>query len=220
MKLVIKNLSGERSGQQIFTAVNFSLVPGQAMVVTGANGSGKSTLLRVIAGLLNPSAGSVSLNNSSPDEETPIAHEHMHYLGHQNALKLPMSVGENLNFWRQFCGKPLLSINEALDKVGLPGIAHLPAAYLSAGQKRRVAIARLLVSYKPVWIVDEPTSALDKASEILFAKLVEGHLDTGGMVIAATHQSLGLKSGKARQINTLNLDENKPNPESEWVDSR
>jgi heme exporter protein A len=112
----------------------------------------------------------------------------------------------------------LLGINDALIKVGLPGIEHLPAAYLSAGQKRRVSIARLLVSHKPIWIVDEPTSALDKASEVLFAKLIEGHLSTGGMVIAATHQSLGIDSDNNEQIKTLNLDENKMSLKEQLVD--
>ena len=218
MKLVIENLSGERSGQLIFSAVNFSLAEGQALVVTGSNGSGKSTLLRVIAGLLNASEGSVALIECNQHGEDSIPHENMHYLGHQNALKLPLSVEENLYFWQEFCGDPLSGINDALVKVGLPGIEHLPVAYLSAGQKRRVSIARLLVSHKPIWIVDEPTSALDKASEVLFAKLIEGHLNTGGMVIAATHQSLGINSGNNEQINTLNLDKNRLNQIENVVD--
>jgi heme exporter protein A len=218
MKLVIENLGGERSGQLIFSSVNFSLEEGQALVVTGSNGSGKSTLLRVIAGLLNASHGSVLLIDCGQDEETSIPHEYMHYLGHQNALKLPLSVEENLCFWQEFCGNPLLGINDALIKVGLPGIEHLPAAYLSAGQKRRVSIARLLVSHKSIWIVDEPTSALDKASEVLFAKLIEGHLSTGGIVIAATHQSLGIDSNNNEQIKTLNLDKSRMSQKQQLVD--
>ena len=218
MKLVIENLSGERSGQMIFSSVNFSLEEGQALVVTGSNGSGKSTLLRVIAGLLNASEGSVLLLDPDLDEETPIPHEFMHYLGHQNALKPALSVEENLTFWQEFCGIPLLGIDDALVKVGLPGIGHLPAAYLSAGQKRRVSIARLLVSHKPVWVVDEPTSALDKASEILFAKLIEQHLGAGGIVIAATHQSLGIDTDNNVHIRTLNLDENRMSLKEQWVD--
>ncbi|MCP4184822.1 MAG: heme ABC exporter ATP-binding protein CcmA [Hyphomicrobiales bacterium] len=218
MKLVIENLNGERSGQPIFSSLNFSLEEGQALVVTGSNGSGKSTLLRVIAGLLNASDGSVLLIDSGQDEGVSPPHEYMHYLGHQNALKLALSVEENLNFWQEFCGIPLIGISEALVKVGLPGIEHLPAAYLSAGQKRRVSIAKLLVSYKPIWVVDEPTSALDKASEVLFAKLIEEHLSSGGMVIAATHQSLGIDSDNNEQIKTLNLDKNRLSSKEQLVD--
>ncbi len=118
-------------------------------------------------------------------------HEHCHYLAHANALKSQLTVAENLAFWQGYLG-PGMAIGEALDTVGLPGIDDIPAGYLSAGQKRRVAIARLLVTTRPVWLVDEPTAALDAQSEIRFADIVSRHLAAGGIVLAATHQPLGL----------------------------
>ncbi len=201
MKLSITNLAGERAGRIIFSDVSFTLNEGEILTLTGANGSGKSTLLRVICGLLPMVEGQISI---SADVEKPG--EAMHYLGHLNALKPALTIGENLLFWQEFCGNPLMSITDALAAVHLPDIDHLPAGYLSAGQKRRVSIAKLLVSFKPVWIVDEPTAALDKASQILFANLAKAHLSKGGIVIAATHKPLGL--GKSK---TLNMDKQTAN---------
>ena len=113
-------------------------------------------------------------------------------------MKPALSVRENLLFWQKFNGEPRLNIDEALEAVDLPGIEHLPFGYLSTGQKRRVSIAKLLVSYRPLWIVDEPTAGLDKASEARFAELMRGHMQEGGMIVAATHIPLGLDavSGK------------------------
>ncbi|MCF6322262.1 MAG: heme ABC exporter ATP-binding protein CcmA [Rhizobiaceae bacterium] len=203
MKLTINNLSGERNGQMIFSNISFTLAKGEALIITGTNGSGKSTLLRVIAGLLPAASGTVSLEDSG--EFTPP--EMMHYLGHLNALKPAMSIEENLIFWQQFCGNSLLDPDAALEAVALPGIGHLPAAYLSAGQKRRISIAKLLVSFKPVWIVDEPTGALDKASEQMFARLVNEHLNNGGIAIAATHKPLDIGEGVALKTKSMNMDE-------------
>ena len=207
MKLVVENLGGERAGHIVFANISFSLEDGEALVITGSNGSGKSTLLRVIMGLLPATGGSVATQDDEPTDEGLLPYEMMHYLGHLNALKLALSVEENLLFWQQYCGNPLLDPDAALEAVALEGMGHLPAAYLSAGQKRRVSIAKLLVSYKPIWVVDEPTAALDKASELMFAGLIKDHLSSGGMVLAATHQKLGLGKANAAHIKSLNLDE-------------
>jgi heme exporter protein A len=207
MKLVVTNLSGARAGHMVFANINFSLDDGEALIITGSNGSGKSTLLRVIAGLLAAESGSVTAEGLSQDDQGLVAHELMHYLGHLNALKAALSVEENLLFWQQYCGSPEMDPAAALKEVALDGIGHLPAAYLSAGQKRRVSIARLLVSYKPIWVVDEPTAALDKASEQLFASLIEDHLAKGGIVLAATHQALGFGRTRGTNIKAMNLDE-------------
>lgn len=177
------------------------------MVVTGTNGSGKSTMLRVIAGLLPAISGKVIIQGL--DEEAPC--ELMHYLGHLNGLKPALSVSENLNFWQQYCGTAFMEVNEALEAVALPGIGHLPAGYLSAGQKRRVSIAKLLVSFKPVWIVDEPTAALDNASENLFSNLVDKHLGAGGIVVAATHKPLAMTVAKS--LNMDDMPANDPRPD-------
>jgi heme exporter protein A len=190
MRLIAENLGGERGGEEVFGAVNFVLPEKSCLVVTGPNGAGKSTLLRVIAGLLPVSTGSVCLEGGSEDWSTIAAASH--YLGHQNAMKTALSVTENLKFWQDFFGNPHLSIEESLEEVGLESIGHLPYGYLSTGQKRRVSIARLLVSYRPVWLLDEPTAGLDRASEARFAGLMEAHLDDGGLIVAATHLPLGL----------------------------
>ncbi|MBC8129815.1 MAG: heme ABC exporter ATP-binding protein CcmA, partial [Rhizobiaceae bacterium] len=173
---------------------------GEALVVTGENGAGKSTLLRTIAGLLPPGGGTIAIEGATAadGEKTRSVAEVAHYLGHRNAMKPNVSVGENLAFWRAFLGFPGLTPDEALEAVGLPTVATMPQAYLSAGQQRRSAIARLLVSKRPVWLLDEPTSALDAGSQGLFARLLEAHLEGGGIAIAATHQPLGLAARDLR----------------------
>lgn len=191
MRLVANELDGERGGETIFSGVSFALADGEGLLVTGANGSGKSTLLRIVAGLLPAAGGTVTLEGGEPDWPDVMAA--CHYLGHQNALKPALSVTENLAAWRDYLGEPHVPIAEALEMVGLDEIGHLPLGYLSTGQKRRIAIARLLVSYRPVWLLDEPTAGLDRASETQFAALMAAHLEDGGMIIAATHLPLGLE---------------------------
>ncbi len=189
MRLIAENLAGERGGETVFSGVGFSLGDGEALVVTGANGSGKSTLLRVIAGLLPVAAGRI---NFEGDDEFRDLGSAVHYLGHQNAMKTALTVRENLAFCQKLAGEAHMEIADALDMVGLEAVADLPYGYLSTGQKRRIAIARLLLNWRPVWLLDEPTAGLDKASERQFAALIKAHREDGGMVIAATHQPLGL----------------------------
>lgn len=190
MRLGAENLAGERGGETIFAGLSFEVSSGEALIVTGPNGSGKSTLLRIICGLLAPEAGKVELLE---DRAALPVRAACHYLGHQNAMKPALSVRENLLFWQKFNGSARFDIDEALEAVDLPGVEHLPFGYLSTGQKRRVSIAKLLTSYRPLWIVDEPTAGLDKASESRFAELMRDHMRDGGMVIAATHIPLGLE---------------------------
>lgn len=189
MRLEAENLAGERGGETVFSGVSFALRSGGALVVTGPNGSGKSTLLRIVCGLLAPAEGRVELSEAGTP--LPVAAA-CHYLGHQNAMKPALSVRENLVFWQKFNGAPALAVEEALEAVDLPGTGDLPFGYLSTGQKRRVSIAKLLVSHRPLWIVDEPTAGLDKASENRFAQLMRAHRSEGGMIFAATHVPLGL----------------------------
>lgn len=199
MRLEAENLAGVRAGETIFACLSFKLVAGEALIVTGPNGSGKSTLLRIICGLLAPENGTVALHEDAVSIPVRAA---CHYLGHLNAMKPALSVRENLLFWQKFNGAARFDIEEALEAVDLPGIETLPFGYLSTGQKRRVSIAKLLVSYRPVWIVDEPTAGLDKASEARFAELMREHMQQGGMVIAATHIPLGLTCIKSLDMAT------------------
>ncbi|RWI22697.1 heme ABC exporter ATP-binding protein CcmA [Mesorhizobium sp.] len=194
MRLIAENLGGERGGETIFSGLNFALGKGQALIVTGPNGAGKSTLLRVVAGLLPVAAGRLLIQGGA--EDFPSVASACHYLGHQNAMKTALSVAENLRFWRDFSGADFLSAEQALATVGLDGIGHLPFGYLSTGQRRRAAIAKLLVSRRPLWLLDEPTAGLDKASEERFGGLMREHLDEGGIIIAATHLPLGLEGAQ------------------------
>lgn len=204
MRLLAEKLSGDRGGEVIFSDVNFSLGPGDSLLVTGPNGAGKSTLLRIIAGLLAPASGEVRLEGGG--ERWPTLSGACHYLGHLNGMKEALTVAENLVFWQAFAGAPHLAVDEALDMVGLAEIGHLPFGYLSTGQRRRIAIARLLVSYRPVWLLDEPTAGLDAASERQFAELMKAHLGDGGIIVAATHQPLGLQGAElAMGIRTTNV---------------
>jgi heme exporter protein A len=200
MRLTAENLGARRGEDLLFQNIAFSLDAGQALVLTGPNGSGKSTLLRVVAGFLRPETGSVVLAGQHASSDIKLA-EACHYLGHRNAMKAELSVSENLSFWKSFLGDfkgggKGLSTHEAADALGLGGITHLPFGYLSAGQQRRIAFAKLLVAYRPVWILDEPTAALDVKAEEIFAGLIRNHLSGGGILLAATHQPLGLEAAK------------------------
>jgi heme exporter protein A len=195
MRLVAEGLSATRGEDLIFRDIAFEIAGGEALVVKGPNGSGKSTLLRVLAGLLPARSGSAKLL-AAPHPVERLG-EAAHYLGHRNAMKRELTVEENLSFWKTFLGDMAggagVPVEEAVEAVGLGGIAHLPFGYLSAGQQRRMAMAKLLVAWRPVWILDEPTAALDAAAEDMFAGLVTAHLARGGIAIAATHQPLGLE---------------------------
>lgn len=199
MLLTAENLAVRRGEDLIFMNVSFKLSSGQAMLLTGPNGSGKSTLLRVIAGLLRPEEGHVTLAGEGLETDVR-ASEASHYLGHRNAMKQDLSVFENLNFWKKFLGDfdggSSLDIEEAAEAVGLASITHLPFGYLSAGQQRRFAMAKLLVAWRPIWILDEPTAALDASADLMFTGLVKAHLAKGGMTVAATHQPLGLENAQ------------------------
>jgi heme exporter protein A len=195
MRLSGRGVRCIRGGREVFSGLDFDASAGEALAVTGANGAGKTSLLRLIAGLLAASGGSVDLTGG--DGELTLA-EQAHYLGHRDALKPSLSVKENLSFWGDFLGPGAVSAAPALAAVGLDHVAHLPAAYLSAGQRRRLSIGRLLAVQRPVWLLDEPTSALDAAGQDLFAGLMTDHLRGGGLIIAATHAPLGVQAKELR----------------------
>lgn len=193
MQLVADNIACVRGGREVFARLSFSVGAGEALLVTGRNGAGKSSLLRLIAGLVRPSGGRLVLSGGGDAGIGELAH----YLGHQDAVKPALSVLENLSFWADYLGgrgRPAA----ALKTMDLDALADLPAAYLSAGQKRRLSIARLIVVRRPIWLLDEPTSALDAPSQATLAKIMRAHLRGRGLIVAATHGTIGLP--RARQL--------------------
>ena len=197
MHLSAENLACSRGGREVFRGLSFSLPGGEALLVTGRNGAGKSSLLRVIAGLVRLSGGQLALDGG--DLEAAIG-EQSHYLGHQDALKPSLTVTENLQFWAAFLGDGGDAVEPALESVDLGRLADLPAAYLSAGQRRRLSLARLVAIKRPLWLLDEPTSALDTASQARLAALMRGHLAGGGMIVAAAHGPIGLEGARELKL--------------------
>jgi heme exporter protein A len=184
-----------RGGREVFAGLDFRAISGDAVAVVGRNGSGKTSLLRLIAGLLIPAGGTIALDGGDAELTLP---EQCHYLGHRDALKPALSVVENLTFWADFLGGERFDAGESLATVGLDHAADLPAAFLSAGQRRRLSLARLLTVRRPVWLLDEPTTALDVAGQAMFSGLMHKHLSGGGLIVAATHAPLGIDSRELR----------------------
>jgi heme exporter protein A len=193
MRLSAADLACRRGGREVFTGLGFSVAAGGALAVTGRNGAGKSSLLRLVAGFLHRAGGRLWLEGADP--ELTIA-EQAHYLGHQDAVKPSLSVAENLRFWAGFLGGGANKVQDALESVGLGAIADLPAAYLSAGQRRRLSIARLLAVKRPIWLLDEPASTLDAAGKERLTGFMQSHLADGGLILAATHGSLGVSAAQ------------------------
>ena len=189
MRLSASDLACKRGGREVFAGVSFSIAPGEALAVRGRNGAGKSSLLRLVVGLVRRTGGRLILEGGDP--ELSIG-EQAHYLGHQDALKPSLSVGENLKFWSGFLGASGADTGGALVAVGLASLADLPAAYLSAGQRRRLSIARLLTVRRPIWLLDEPGSSLDAAAQKRLGELMAEHLGGGGLLVVATHGEIGI----------------------------
>ena len=200
MRLSAVDLACHRGGRDVFAGLSFAVAAGEALAVTGRNGAGKSSLLRTIVGLVRLAQGKLGLEGGDP--ELTIA-EQAHYLGHQDALKPSLSVAENLRFWAEFLGTQAADIHPALTAVGLDELAGLPAAYLSAGQRRRLSIARLVAVKRPIWLLDEPTSTLDASAQARLASLMRAHLTEGGLIMAATHGGIGLETARELRLGEL-----------------
>lgn len=196
MRLSASKLTIERGGRIVIADLSFTLEKGESLTVTGPNGAGKSTLLRALAGLLPLAEGTIAL---APASDKTLA-EQVHYIGHADALKGVLTVRENLDFFAAMLesGNGGLPAKTALAEFGLSHTADLPAAYLSAGQKRRAALAKLRIVKRPIWLLDEPSTALDSASQALMTQIMAAHLAEGGMIVAATHAKLDLAGPELR----------------------
>ncbi len=194
VELVIEHLAVERGSRTILDDLSLRAVSGDAVLLTGPNGSGKTTLIRTIAGFLSPVSGSIRLVGG--DDERDLAAQ-CHYVGHLNGIKSNLTVAENLSFWDNYLSGKSSSTDgmaPVLERFGLAPLANIPTGYLSAGQKRRAGLARLMLAKRTLWLLDEPTVSLDAASTALLGELVNEHTGAGGIVIAATHLRLGLRN--------------------------
>jgi len=189
-KLIIQDVSFERNNQLLFSGINCSLQSGELLQIIGTNGSGKSTLLRILAGYLEPLSGIISWQDESIFAQDEYQQQ-LHYLGHQNGIKPYLTVAENCHLYCALT-RHNIEIDFALKKMGLSSIKHQQALRLSAGQLRRLALARLLIKSAHLWILDEPTTALDLEGQHLFAELLQQHLKQGGLAILSSHQDLHL----------------------------
>lgn len=183
-KLRVEGLAVSRGGRRLFADLSFAAGGGDFVELRGANGSGKTSLLRALAGFLRPSAGAIAFE---PADEPGLA---LHYLGHQNGLKSAVSAQAHAHYWAGLLGGSA-SVQDAIGRVGLAAQAELPARALSQGQARRLALSRLLLAPRPIWLLDEPAAALDAQGRTMLASLIDEHRRRGGLVVAAVHEPLG-----------------------------
>lgn len=203
MTLSAESLACVRGERLVFRGLNFRLAPGGALLLVGPNGCGKSSLLRLVAGLL-PSAGGRLLWDGQPVAEDPDAHRaRLAYVGHLDAVKPVFSVRDSLDFWARMCGGDSGAVDAALGSFGLADLADVPGRFLSAGQKRRVNLARLALGNAALWLLDEPTTALDRGATAALVALVARHRGRGGMVMAATHVDIGIADSETLDMADL-----------------
>lgn len=200
MELVLDNLACRRGGRLIYRGLSFRVAAGQAAVVRGPNAVGKSTLLRQLAGLIPLAGGEARLGEVSLARDRSAFQERLAYAGHADAVKPALTVAENLQVWAGVHGSAAERAGAALERFGLGPIAGRPAAECSAGQKRRLGLARLLLAERPLWLMDEPTVSLDREAVGLVAGLVREHVAAGGLALIATHVALGLDDGPVLQM--------------------
>ncbi|MGI9520036.1 MAG: heme ABC exporter ATP-binding protein CcmA [Hyphomicrobiaceae bacterium] len=202
LSLEVDGLTVDRGGRRVLEDVCFTATATIGLKLTGPNGIGKTTLLRTLAGYQPMSAGAIRLLGGDLEKERG---EQVHYVGHADALKSALTVRENLEFWSRYLGTGA-SVDTALYEFRLSPLASIPVVYLSAGQRRRVALARLRVSARPVWLLDEPTVALDEVSQSLLMTACNAHLRGGGLIVAATHQSLAFDQSAELRLGSREVD--------------
>lgn len=197
MKLAVDDLEVARGERTIIAGLSFTVAAGELILLTGSNGAGKTTLLRTIAGFLPAAAGTVTLDGGIADAELA---EQCHWIGHDSALKPAFSATENLAFWARFLGGSPDRVAEALAALDLEMLADVPAGAMSAGQRRRLALARLLVAERRLWLLDEPTSSLDAHSARIVDGLLARHIAAGGLAIVATHRPITVPGARELRL--------------------
>ncbi|WP_295542145.1 cytochrome c biogenesis heme-transporting ATPase CcmA [uncultured Thiohalocapsa sp.] len=200
--LEVDNLSCRRGDRTLFTALSFMLPASTLLHVRGRNGSGKTTLLRALCGLLRPDAGAIRWRGEPISELADDYNREILYFGHLNGIKADLTGQENLRVAATLDQDPLTdgAITDALAQIGLAGFEDLPTRMLSQGQKKRVALARLILSKAPLWILDEPFTALDTDAVALLERLIAGHVADGGAAVLTTHQEVSLTRGEIRRL--------------------
>ncbi len=189
-KLEARDLSCIRDERTLFENLNFILKSGQILLIEGRNGAGKTSLLRILTGFRQPDAGNLFWNEALIDD-TQEFYQDTAYIGHNNGLKDTLTAQENLHY-AQALATSTLTIDDVLEKVGLNGYQETLVRFMSAGQRRRLALARLLCTHKPLWILDEPFTSLDRASIKLFEQFIENHANQGGLVIMTSHHDTSI----------------------------
>ena len=184
-----------RGERPVLSGVSFRLEPGGALALLGSNGSGKSSLLRILCGLLRPAGGTLTWDNTPIDGDWPAHRSRLHYVGHLDAVKPTLSAAENLESWARFRGAARAAPG-ALEALGIEELADVPGRYLSAGQRRRLALARVVATPAPLWLLDEPTVTLDAESAGRVDNMIAAHRADGGMVIVATHGEIALEGAE------------------------
>lgn len=203
MSLIVSNLQCTRGDRQLFSGLNFLLNPQQLLFLEGRNGSGKTTLIRTLCGLFIADKGEIEWQNQAIEEHLEVYRKALFYLGHLNAIKGDLTALENLQFNHAMSGQQSTDdeLLDALERIGLFGYEDFPTRQLSQGQKRRVALARLIINKSPLWILDEPFVALDVAAVELLQQIISQHIKAGGMAILTTHQAVPLTEGEIQHIN-------------------
>lgn len=187
-----------RGRRPVFRDVAFRLEPGQALVLAGANGVGKSSLLRIMAGLLHPQRGRLAWDGAAVDDHPAAHRDRLSFVGHLDGVKAPLTAAENLTFWAALQGvsEPGRAARAALERMDAGHLADVPARFLSQGQRRRLALSRLLLRFAPLWLLDEPVTALDRAGQARLEEAIAAHRDAGGLVALSTHHDLAVPGAR------------------------